>query len=182
MDFVVCFGCGGFFLCFFFRFCFFVERTRPAASMRPPCLIYRSTSTGLRTGCHYLISLSVCVCVCNIRRFTDCESCARPISTNPASMEAGEYGPTRGTWFFARRLEVVAVAGCYGLSGVFWVGRIFLVFQVTTFLNSYTQSSQRRLGEGAPTASQSAHRELAPTYPHQVYRLVCSHMASSVDQ
>ena len=49
-------------------------------------------------------------------------------------------------------------------------------------------SSQRRLGEGAPTVSQSAHGELAPTYPHQVYRLVCSHprntssMASSVDQ
>ena len=34
-----------------------------------------------------------------------------------------------------------------------------------------TQSSQRPIGEGAPTASQSAHRELAPTYPHQVYRL-----------
>ena len=48
-------------------------------------------------------------------------------------------------------------------------------------------SSQRRLliGEVAPTVSQSAHRELAPTYPHQVYRLVCSHlrnMASSVGQ
>ena len=26
-------------------------------------------------------------------------------------MEAGEYGQTRGTWVFARRLEVVAVAG-----------------------------------------------------------------------
>ena len=40
--------------------------------------------------------------------------------------------------------------------------------------------------EGAPTASQSAHpRELAPTYPHHVYRLVCSHlrnMTSAVDQ
>ena len=27
-----------------------------------------------------------------------------------------------------------------------------------------------------PTASQSAHRELAPTCPHQVYRLMCSHL------
>ena len=26
-------------------------------------------------------------------------------------MEAGEYGLTRGTWVFARLLEVVAVAG-----------------------------------------------------------------------
>ena len=43
--------------------------------------------------------------------FTDCDSCTRPISTNPVSMEAGEYGLTRGTWVFARLLEVVAVAG-----------------------------------------------------------------------
>ena len=32
--------------------------------------------------------------------FTDCESCTRPISTNPGSMEAGEYGLTRGMCFF----------------------------------------------------------------------------------
>ena len=62
--------------------------------------------------------MSVCVCVCDIEFvvFTDCESCARPISTNAVSMEAGEYGLTRGTWFFARRLEVVAVAGLLWLS------------------------------------------------------------------
>ena len=42
---------------------------------------------------------------------TDCESCMRPISTNPGSMEAGEYGLTRGTCSVARRLEVVAVNG-----------------------------------------------------------------------
>ena len=55
----------------------------------------------------------MCVRVCDIEFvvFTDCESCTRPISTNPVSMEAGEYGLTRGTWFFARRLEVVVVAG-----------------------------------------------------------------------
>ena len=51
---------------------FSFELTRPAARMRPPCLIYLSTSTGVRTGCHYLFSLSVCVsvsvCMCNIRR------------------------------------------------------------------------------------------------------------------
>ena len=33
----------GFFVFLFFLF--FFERTRPAASMRPPCLIYLSTST-----------------------------------------------------------------------------------------------------------------------------------------
>ena len=70
----------------------------------------KSFHTGLRTGCHYLIGLSVCVCVTFVV-FTDCESCTRPISTNPGSMEAGEYGLTRGTCFFARRLTMVAVAG-----------------------------------------------------------------------
>ena len=43
-------------------------------------------------------------------------------------MEAGEYGLTRGTCFFARRLEVVAVAGLLRLRGVFWVGSIFSCF------------------------------------------------------
>ena len=47
---------------------------------------------------------------------TDCESCARPISTNSGSMEASEYGLTRGTCFVASRLEVVAVAGMLWIS------------------------------------------------------------------
>ena len=81
--------------------------------------------TGVRTGCHYLSSLCVSVYVTFVV-FTDCESCTRPISTNPGSMEAGEYGRTRGTCFIARRLEVVAVAGaavnfvvCFGWGGFF---------------------------------------------------------------
>ena len=41
----------------------------------------------------------------------NCKSCTRPISTNPGSMEASEYGLTRWTYFVARRLEVIAVAG-----------------------------------------------------------------------
>ena len=61
VDFVVCFGWGDFFLGFLFSIFLFFERIQPAASMRPPCLIYLSTSTGVRTGCHHLISLSVCV-------------------------------------------------------------------------------------------------------------------------
>ena len=67
VDFVVCFGCGGFFRFFLKEFLFYFERTQPAASMRPAFLVYLSTSTGVRTGCQYLISL--CVRVCNIRRF-----------------------------------------------------------------------------------------------------------------
>ena len=95
---------------------FFFERTRPAASMRPPCLIYLSTCneavfclqtkkllhTGVRTGCHLVINVFPSVCVCEtFVIFTDCESCTRPISTNSGSMEAGEYGLTRGTCFVA---------------------------------------------------------------------------------
>ena len=89
----------------------------------------------MRTGCHCLISLSVSVYVTFVV-FTDCESCTRPISTNPGSMEAGEYGLTRGTCFVAHRLEVVAVAGllwislCFGWGGFFGGGggRFFLIF------------------------------------------------------
>ena len=91
---------------FFFRFLYF-ERTRPTASTRQPCLMYLSTSN---EAC---LCLSVCV---TFVAFTDCKCCTRPISTNPVSMEAGEYGLTSGTWFFARRLEVVAVAGLLRLS------------------------------------------------------------------
>ena len=46
----------------------------------------------------------------------NCESCTRPISTNPGSTEASEYGLTRWTCFVARRLEVVAVAGLLWIS------------------------------------------------------------------
>ena len=49
---------------------------------------------------------SVCMCVRNIR-VTGCESCTSLISTNPGSMEAGEYGLTRGTRFVVSCLEVV---------------------------------------------------------------------------
>ena len=58
-------------------------------------------------------SVSVCV---TFDVFTDCESCTRPISTNPGSMDAGKYGLARGTCFFARRLELVAVAWMLWLS------------------------------------------------------------------
>ena len=57
-----------------------------------------------------LLNLSFSVCV-TFGVFTECESCTRPIFTNPGSMEAGECGLTRGTCFAARSLELVAVAG-----------------------------------------------------------------------
>ena len=59
---------------------------------------------------------SACLCVCqrvrNIGRVTDCENCTRPISPNPGSMEAGEYGLTRGTCFLACRLELLWISWC----------------------------------------------------------------------
>ena len=141
----------------FFPF-FFFERTRPAACIRPPCIIYLSTSTGVRTWCLNLISLSVCmsvclsvclpvylpvclcVCMCNIRRFTHCESCTRPTSTNPGPMEASEYGLTRGTCFVARRLEVLAVAGLLWIPWCILGGAEFSVFffSICFFLRTYT--------------------------------------------
>ena len=133
------FGWGGISLFLFLRF-FFFEHTRPAASTRPRFASFTSLvvmtqgrrseatesvgafrakkplHTGVRTGCHCLICLSVCVCVCDIEFvvFTDCDSCTRQISTNPGPMEAGEYGLSRGTCFAARRLELVAVTGLIG--------------------------------------------------------------------
>ena len=59
---------------------------------------------------------------------TDCDSCTRPISTNPASMEAGECGLTRGTCFATRRLELVVVAGRLWISWRDFSGVGFLRF------------------------------------------------------
>ena len=42
------------------------------------------------------------------------------IPTNPGSMDAGEYGLTRGTCYIASRLEVVAVAGLLRICFVVW--------------------------------------------------------------
>ena len=79
----------------------------------------------------YMI-LYVCVCV-TFMVFTDCKSCTRPISTSPGSMEASEYGLTRGTCFVARRLEVVAVAGLLRISWCVWSAAGFRVSSVVYF-------------------------------------------------
>ena len=80
------------------------------------------------------VRLSVCV---TFVFFTDCESCTRPMFTNPGSMEAGEYGLTRGTCFVARRLEVVAVAGLLWISWCVSGGAdLFFVFLFLFFFIS----------------------------------------------
>ena len=62
-----------------------------------------------------------------------CESCTRPISKNPGSMEAGEHGLTRGTCFVARRLEAVAIAGLLWISWSVLGGTGLFVFFVPVF-------------------------------------------------
>ena len=83
----------------------------------------------------------MCACDIEFDVFTDCESCTRPISTNPVSMEAGEYGLTRGTCFLACRLELDADAGLLGISlrvsgGEFF--SVFFSFSIFCFLRTYT--------------------------------------------
>ena len=76
--------------------------------------------------------MSVSVCVTFVVS-TGCESCTRPISTNPGSMEAGECGITRGMCFAARRLELVAVAGRLWISWCVLGGAYFFGFFVRFF-------------------------------------------------
>ena len=91
---------------------------RSEATERVFCLWAKKLlHTGVRTGCDYPISMSVCLSVwVTFVVFTDCESCTRPISTNSASIKAGAYGLTRGTCFLACRLELDAVAELLWLS------------------------------------------------------------------
>ena len=85
------------------------------------------------------LSVVMCVRVCDIEFvvFTNCESCTRPISTNPLSMEAGKYGPTCGARFFVVCVEVVAVAGLMWVSWcVFRGAGFFCGFHELAFSNS----------------------------------------------
>ena len=68
--------------------------------------------------------------------FTDCESCTTPISTNPVSMEAGEYGLTRGTCFLVCPLKLDAVAGLLWISWCVLGGADFSVLFFLDFFSS----------------------------------------------
>ena len=81
--------------------------------------------------------------------------------------------PSRGGR--GRRAAVDFVV-CFGCGGGYFVFFRYLYFLMCARVHDRwlreTQGSQRRLGEGATTDGQSAHRELAPTDPHQVYHLL----------
>ena len=128
-----------------------------------------------------LFSLSACMC--NICRFSDCESCTRPSSTNSGSMEAGECGVMSGTCFIARPLKVVVMAALQWISWCVVGGAGFSMFSVSCIFKSVEPEQSASTREGATTAGQSAYRELAPRDPHQVYHVLCSHLRimASVD-
>ena len=76
------------------------------------------------------VSVSASVCVTFIV-FTECESCTGSISTNTVSMEARESELTRETLLFARRLEVVAVAGLLWIQWCVLGGADFFVLSMS---------------------------------------------------
>ena len=74
----------------------------------------------------------------------------RPISTNRGSMEAGEYGLTRGTCFIARRLELVVVAG---LLWIWWcvLGGAELLLLLFFYFSSSNAVSRPAVSMTAPS-------------------------------
>ena len=74
----------------------------------------------------------MCLLVCvTFVVFIDWESCTRPISTNPVSMEAGEHELTRGAWVFARCLELHAVAELLWIQWCVFRGADFSVLSMS---------------------------------------------------
>ena len=63
-------------------------------------------------------------------------------------MEAGRYGLTRGTCFFARRLDVVAVAGLLRLSWCVLGGVEFFVLFFSTFFLAVAKIGYTRTTDG----------------------------------
>ena len=147
--------------------------------MRTRCLIYLSSSTGVRTGCHYLISLSVCLSLRVIFVvFTDCESCTRPIFTNPGSVhfhKPGIYGS--GTvWANARdvfsrmpsrvgrgRRAAVVFVLCCGWGGLFPCFFHEFAF-ICKFLHPEQSASTRKTGsDSEPICPQRTRAHLSST-------------------
>ena len=88
------------------------------------------------------LSVGMCVRVCDIEFvvFTDCDSCTRPISTNPVSAEAGECGLARERWLSARRLDEVAFAGLLRLPWCVLGGVDFFVLSMGLHFKFFPRS------------------------------------------
>ena len=94
---------------------------------------------------------------------TDCENCTRLISTNPESMEAGEYELTRGTCSIACRLELHAVAGLLRISWCVRMGRNSPCFSFPIFfLRTHTACCKYEATSGLhclPTSNETRPKE-----------------------
>ena len=144
----------------------------------------------MRTGCHYLRSLYVCPSVYSLRvtfefrGFYWLREVYDADFHKPGIYRSGQVlvsacdvfrrTPSRGGRGRRVAVHFVVCFRCGGISCFQW----FLHFLIRTYdlWIRETESSQRRLGDGVTTASQSAHRDLAPTGPHQVYHLLCYHL------
>ena len=76
--------------------------------------------------------------------FTDCESCTRPISTNPGIYESGRVWAN--AWDVFRRTPPRGGRGrrsCCGFRGVFWVRRDFVFFRFFFFERTRPAASMR---------------------------------------
>ena len=76
--------------------------------------------------------------------FTDCESCTRPISTNPGIYESGRVWAN--AWDVFRRTPPRGGRGrrsCCGFRGVFWVRRDFVFFRFFFFERARPAASMR---------------------------------------
>ena len=111
------------------------EHLTPAHTLGPP----RKASTGSYETSSYCSirssgrrNTSVYVCVTFVA-FTSCESCTTPISTNTVSVEAGEYGLTRGTCFSCAVPTWSRSPGCGRFMVCFGWGGFLVVLQVIKF-------------------------------------------------
>ena len=135
-----------------------VARPRERSDRGRFCLLAKQPlHTGVRIGCHYLISISVCLCVCvTFVVFSGCESCTMPISTKLGSMEASEYRLAHGTCFPASRLEMATVAGLLWLSCVLG-GADFSGFFFRFFIFLRTHTSCFKYEAALPHSPFSSH-------------------------
>ena len=133
-----------FFLCLVrFRFFSFslLERTRPTASTREPCLRYLLTSAGVRTGCISLISLCVSVTFNNSSFLLIARRAVRGRFPQTRDLwKRDSNGLTHGTCFLACRLELDAVAGLLWISWCVLGGADFfsVFFFSICFLQTHT--------------------------------------------